>query len=124
MIYRISRIASLTLFALLIIIPSTIVVFGSSKSDAEVYNKPLALPERWNLDNFRFLFEISNVGRTFINSVIVTGFSVTLTLILSSLCAFAISRIITVTGKVLFSLFAWASNSRTSKSCANLFALP
>jgi len=38
MIYRISRIASLTLFALLIIIPSTIVVFGSSKSDAEVYN--------------------------------------------------------------------------------------
>ena len=106
MIYRISRIASLTLFALLIIIPSTIVVFGSSKSDAEVYNKPLALPERWNLDNFRFLFEISNVGRTFINSVIVTGFSVTLTLILSSLCAFAISRMITVTGKVLFSLFA------------------
>jgi len=106
MIYRISRIAYLTLFALLIIIPSTIVVFGSSKSDAEVYNKPLALPERWNLDNFRFLFEISNVGRTFINSVIVTGFSVTLTLILSSLCAFAISRMITVTGKVLFSLFA------------------
>lgn len=106
MIYRISRIASLSLFSLLIIIPSTIVVFGSSKSDAEVYNKPLALPERWNLDNFRFLFEISNVGRTFINSVIVTGFSVTLTLILSSLCAFAISRMITVTGKVLFSLFA------------------
>jgi raffinose/stachyose/melibiose transport system permease protein len=40
------------------------------------------------------------------NSVIVTGFSVTITLALASMCAFAISRMITVTGKVLFSLFA------------------
>lgn len=106
MTYRIIRYLSLTLFAALIIVPSAIVVFGSSKTDAEVYNKPLSLPERWNLDNFRFLFEVSNVGRTFINSVIVTGFSVIITLTLASMCAFAISRMVTVTGKFLFSLFA------------------
>ncbi len=106
MTYRIIRYLSLTVFAVLIIVPSAIVVFGSSKTDAEVYNKPLALPERWNLDNYRFLFEVSNVGRSFINSVIVTGFSVVITLTLASMCAFAISRMITVTGKILFSLFA------------------
>lgn len=106
MTYRIIRYLSLTIFALLIIVPSAIVVFGSSKTDAEVYNKPLSLPERWNLDNFRFLFEVSNVGRSFLNSVIVTGFSVVITLTLASMCAFAISRMITVTGKILFSLFA------------------
>ncbi len=106
MFYKVSRILALSIFAVLIIIPSAIVVLGSSKTDAEVYNKPLALPERWNLANFRFLFEVSNVGRSFLNSIIVTGFSVTITLILASLCAFAISRMITVTGKVLFSLFA------------------
>jgi raffinose/stachyose/melibiose transport system permease protein len=106
MTYRIIRYLSLTLFAVLIIVPSAIVVFGSSKTDAEVYNKPLSLPERWNLDNFRFLFEVSNVGRSFINSVVVTGFSVVITLTLASMCAFAISRMVTVTGKFLFSLFA------------------
>jgi raffinose/stachyose/melibiose transport system permease protein len=104
--YKFLRLISLTIFAMLIIIPSAIVLLGSSKTDAEVYNKPLALPERWNLDNFRFLFEVSNVGKSFINSVIVTGVSVTITLILASLCAFAISRMFTITGKILFSLFA------------------
>ena len=104
--YKFLRLISLTIFAMLIFIPSAIVLLGSSKTDGEVYNKPLALPERWNLDNFRFLFEVSNVGKSFINSVIVTGFSVTITLILASLCAFAISRMFTITGKILFSLFA------------------
>jgi raffinose/stachyose/melibiose transport system permease protein len=104
--YKFLRLVSLTIFAMLIFIPSAIVLLGSSKTDGEVYNKPLALPERWNLDNFRFLFEVSNVGKSFINSVIVTGFSVTITLILASLCAFAISRMFTITGKILFSLFA------------------
>jgi len=106
MIFRILRLVSLTIFAILIIIPSAIVLFGSSKTDTEVYNKPLALPESWNLDNFRTLLEVSNVEQSFINSVIVTSSSVTVTLVLASLCAFAISRMITVTGTILFSLFA------------------
>lgn len=106
MIYKSLRLVSLTIFSVLIIIPSAIVVLGSSKTDGEVYNKPLSLPESWNLNNFRYLFEVSNVGQSFMNSVFVTFFSVTITLALASLCAFAISRMITVTGKVLFSLFA------------------
>lgn len=105
MVFKVARFISLAIFAILIIIPSSIVVFGSSKTDAEVYNSPLSLPERWNLDNYRFLFEVSNVGQSFINSVIVTASSVVLTLLLASLAAYAISRMITVTGKVLFALF-------------------
>ena len=45
MFYKVSRIVALAIFAALIIIPSAIVVLGSTKTDAEVYNKPLALPE-------------------------------------------------------------------------------
>ncbi len=44
MFYKVSRIVALAIFAALIIIPSAIVVLGSTKTDAEVYNKPLALP--------------------------------------------------------------------------------
>jgi raffinose/stachyose/melibiose transport system permease protein len=53
MIFKSSRIVSLTLFAALILIPSLIVVLGSFKTDSEVYNKPLSLPDVWSLDNTR-----------------------------------------------------------------------
>ena len=105
MFYRLLRLFSLIFFAVLILVPSLIVVFGSFKTDSEVYNKPLALPEKWTLNNYRYLFEVSKVGKPFINSVIVTSFSVLITLFLASMCAYAISRMITVTGRVLFALF-------------------
>ena len=105
MIYRSIRTISLLLFGFLILVPSTIVIFGSFKTTSEVYTKPLSLPERWSLDNYRYIFEVSNVGRPFLNSVIVTSTSVILTILLASMCAYAISRMITVSGKILFGLF-------------------
>ena len=105
MIYRLIRTFSLLLFGILILVPSTIVIFGSFKTTAEVYTKPLSLPERWSLDNYRYIFEVSNVGRPFLNSVIVTSASVFLTILLASMCAYAISRMVTVSGKILFGLF-------------------
>lgn len=106
MLYRVSRVISLFTFAALILIPSLIVVMGSFKTDAEVYNKPLSLPEKWNLDNFRRLLSESDLDVSFRNSVFATILSVLLTLILASLASFAIARMITVTGKVLAGLFA------------------
>jgi raffinose/stachyose/melibiose transport system permease protein len=106
MLYRVSRVISLFTFAALILIPSLIVVMGSFKTDAEVYNKPLSLPEKWNLDNFRRLLSESDLDVSFRNSVFVTIISVLLTLIFASLASFAIARMITVTGKVLAGLFA------------------
>ena len=106
MLYRVSRVISLFTFAALNLIPSLIVVMGSFKTDAEVYNKPLSLPEKWNLDNFRRLLSESDLDVSFRNSVFVTILSVLLTLIFASLASFAIARMITVTGKVLAGLFA------------------
>ena len=106
MLYKLSRFVSLFTFAALILIPSLIVVMGSFKTDAEVYNKPLSLPEKWNLDNYRRLLSESDLDVSFRNSVFVTVLSVVLTLIFASLASFAIARMITVTGKVLAGLFA------------------
>jgi raffinose/stachyose/melibiose transport system permease protein len=106
MVYKVSRIVALFTFAALILIPSLIVVMGSFKTDGEVYNKPLALPEKWNLDNYRRLLSESDLDVSFRNSVFVTVLSVVLTLMLASLASFAIARMVTVTGKVLAALFA------------------
>ena len=103
--YKVSKVLALGTFALMILLPSLIVVLGSFKTDAEVYNKPLSLPESWNLDNYSRLLSDSDLDVSFRNSVIVTFSSVVLTLILASLASFAIARMITVSGKVLAILF-------------------
>lgn len=106
MFYKISRIVALTTFAVLIIIPTLVVVFGSFKGDLELMTKPLALPESWSFGNYRELFNNGEIGRNFRNSSIVTLFSVLITLFISSLASFGIARVINVTGRVLFVLFS------------------
>lgn len=106
MIFKSSRIVSLTLFTALILIPSMIVVLGSFKTDSEVYNKPLSFPDVWSLDNYKRLLSDSDLDVSFRNSVVVTLFSVFFTLLFASLASFAIARMITVSGKVLAVLFA------------------
>ena len=107
MIFKGTRIFALITFAALILVPSLIVVLGSFKTDAEVYNKPLSLPENWNLDNYRRLISESDLEVSFRNSVLVTFASVILTLILASMASFAIARMISISGKVLATLFAF-----------------
>ena len=106
MLYKLSRVISLGTFALMILIPSLIVVFGSFKTDAEVYNKPLSLPSVWNLDNYRRLLGDSDLDVSFRNSVFVTVLSVALTLVFASLASFAIARMVTVSKKILAGIFA------------------
>lgn len=105
MFYRVSRIISLALFAILIIVPTLVVIFGSFKSDLELMVKPLALPESWSFRNYRTLLEGGQIITNFRNSIIVTLFSVILTLLIASLASFGIARAINVTGKFLFLLF-------------------
>lgn len=105
MTYKITRFLALSFFALLIIIPSLVVVFGSMKSDLELLTNPLALPTEWTLNNYRKLLDSSEIALSFKNSVIVTTISVVLTLFLASLASFGISRVMNVTGRFLFVLF-------------------
>ncbi|MSW31003.1 MAG: carbohydrate ABC transporter permease, partial [Actinobacteria bacterium] len=107
MIFKTTRIFALLTFAALILVPSLIVVLGSFKTDAEVYNKPLSFPEHWNFDNYRRLLSESDLDISFRNSVFVTVASVVLTLMLASMASFAIARMVTISGKVLATLFAF-----------------
>jgi raffinose/stachyose/melibiose transport system permease protein len=66
----------------------------------------MSLPKSWNLDNYRRLLEDGDILINFKNSIIVTSFSVAITLVLASMVSFAIARLMNITGKVLFTLFA------------------
>jgi raffinose/stachyose/melibiose transport system permease protein len=106
MIYKVFRTTMLTLFAAAIIVPTSIVVLGTFKTDLEIYTKPLSLPQSFNLNNFRTLFADGQMWTPFKNSVFVSVFSVGFTLLFASMVSFAISRSITISGKVMFILFS------------------
>ncbi|MEY3753409.1 MAG: carbohydrate ABC transporter permease [Actinobacteria bacterium] len=106
MIYKIFKNTLLSLFAAAVLVPSSIVILGAFKKDVEIYTKPLALPENWNLDNFRTLIDSGSIFTPFKNSVIVAVFSVFFTVLFASLVAYAIARSVTISGKILFVLFS------------------
>jgi raffinose/stachyose/melibiose transport system permease protein len=79
MIYKISRWIALSVFTLLIIIPSAMVVLGTFKTDLEIYDSPMSLPLNWTLDNYRRLLDDGEILTNFKNSVFVTSLSVLIT---------------------------------------------
>jgi len=104
--YKVLRASSLAIYATIILLPCMIVITGAFKTDFEIYTKPLSLPAVWSFGNFRKLFVESNIATPFMNSVIVSAFSVFFTLLFASLAAYSISRLFTITGRILFLLFS------------------
>ena len=104
--YKVLKNSLLSIYAAIILIPCMIVITGAFKTDFEIYTKPLSLPAKWSIANFKKLFVESDIARPFLNSVVVAAFSVFFTLLFASLAAYAISRLMTVSGKVLFLLFS------------------
>lgn len=123
MIYRISRIFGLTLFAFLIIVPVLMVFFGTFKTDLELMTKPLSLPEKWSLANYRTLLEGGQIATNFRNSVIVTLASVAVALFLASLASFGIARMFNVGAKFLFTLFALGLTIPAATSIIGIYQL-
>lgn len=93
MIHKIVRWAVLAICAALIIVPITVVLFGSFKDMAELFASPFGLPTDWSLRNYVEVIGKQNLGRSFGNSVIVTAASVALTLFVGSLAAYGTARL-------------------------------
>ncbi|ETP70264.1 ABC transporter permease [Planococcus glaciei] len=97
---------SLLVYALLILIPLLVVVLTSMKTLRETFSNPLGLPaDGINIDNYVAIFQEQTMAGYFMNSVIVTLFSVTFTLIFASMIAFGITRLSSWLGNIMFTLF-------------------
>ncbi|MBN2659017.1 MAG: carbohydrate ABC transporter permease [Spirochaetales bacterium] len=79
-------------YALTIIMPLIIMLSTSFKSNAEIFNNPFGLPEKFNFDAYTSLFVISNYGRYFLNSIGVTVISLAVAVTVSALASYAISK--------------------------------
>ena len=90
--------------AIIMLYPILMMAMSGFKTNAEIFTHPFALPNSWNLDNFKVIWTQTNVPRFLLNSVIVTGFSVFFLLVMGTMAAYALSRY-RWRGSIMVSLF-------------------
>lgn len=87
--------AFLIIFAFIQIYPLFWLFEFSLKDNNEIFGGNIAgLPEHWRFENYVTAFLNANVIQYFFNSVIVTGVTIVVTLIISAMSAYAISRMV------------------------------
>ena len=79
----------LTAFA---IVPITILVMNSFKTQAQIGQNPIGLPSELHFENYAKAWDIGNMGMTAANSAIMVIITVTLELVLGGLAAYSLSR--------------------------------
>lgn len=83
----------LVVWALMVIYPLLWVVMSAFKGDSEVIREPLSLiPSKLHWDNFARAWTGGHLGSFFLNTVLVLVGSVTLTMLLGSMAAYALAR--------------------------------
>lgn len=91
--YTLTRRGVLFIYAALVIIPLIVVLSGSFKTTQELFASPFGLPSSLDAKNYSTVVGDNGLGVAFRNSVIVTGLSVPLTLLIGSLASYGIARI-------------------------------
>jgi raffinose/stachyose/melibiose transport system permease protein len=91
--YTLTRGTILAVYAVLIVVPVTVVIFGTFKTTPELFESPFGLPSSLSLENYDIVLNEQNLDQAFLNSVLVTCASVGLTLFLASLAAYGVARI-------------------------------
>jgi len=82
----------LALWTLVVAVPLYILVVSCFKTTAEIYGDKFGLPTSWTLDNFANAWTQAQFARYMWNSFAVTGGAVVLTLVVSAMAAFPLSR--------------------------------
>ncbi|NES26937.1 ABC transporter permease subunit [Micromonospora terminaliae] len=83
----------LLVWALMVLYPLLWVVMSALKSDSEVIQEPLSLiPDTLHFDNFARAWTAGHLGSFFLNTLLVLIGSVTLTMLLGSMAAYALAR--------------------------------
>lgn len=76
----------------MVALPLYVMVVSCFKSTNQIYDSPLALPDSWRLDNFKNAWQQANFDTYLLNSMLVTVAAVLLTIAVSALAAYPLSR--------------------------------
>ncbi len=90
----VSTISHIALIAWVVIIcaPLLWVLMSSFKTTQQIYADPLGLPQSLSFDNFINAWQRADLGRNLINSLVVTGGAVIVTIVVAAMAAYPLSR--------------------------------
>ncbi|MET8042763.1 carbohydrate ABC transporter permease [Micromonospora sp. NPDC005215] len=83
---------ALAVWAVIVIVPIIWTFLAAFKNTTEIFSSPWTLPAELRWENFGRAWTKANVGRYFLNSVIVVGCGTFLTMLLGSMAAYVLAR--------------------------------
>ncbi|MEV4546306.1 N-acetylglucosamine transport system permease protein [Micromonospora echinaurantiaca] len=84
---------ALLVWAILVVAPLVWTILASFKSNTEIFlGSPFALPEVFNFGSYARAWSEANVGRYFLNSVLVVSLSTAGTMLFGSMAAYVLAR--------------------------------
>ncbi|NLM13327.1 MAG: carbohydrate ABC transporter permease [Epulopiscium sp.] len=105
LILNIIKTLALSIVLILYIIPFVLVLINSFKTRVQIVSNPLKLPESYSLSNYLEAFTKMNYSHAFVNSLIITVFSVIFIVVFSSMTAHLLVRKKWVFNKIIFFVF-------------------
>lgn len=93
------------ILALIWLAPFYLMIVNSFKTKKEIFTDTLSLPAGFSLENYYEAFERLSFLQTFLNSVVITGLSVGIIILFSSMAAYALSRNKSKISSILFFIF-------------------
>ena len=78
--------------SIIVIVPFLLVILNSLKTNVQADLMNLSIPDSFHFENFIIVIEKGKLIRSFLNSTIISGFTVFITVIVSAAAAFVLSR--------------------------------
>jgi N-acetylglucosamine transport system permease protein len=95
----------LLLWGFITTLPLLWAIISAFKTNGEFRTRPLGLPASLQWDNFVRAWTEANIGRFFINSVIVVSMSLTMTMAFSAMAAYVLARYDFVGNRLVYYVF-------------------
>ena len=82
----------LVVLSVITVFPIYFLIVNSFKGQKEIVSSPIALPKSWNLEYLKNAAQQIDLGRSLLQTVLITVFAVVLIVLVSSFAAWAIAR--------------------------------
>ena len=82
----------LALWTVIVVLPLLWVLMSSFKTTSDILSSPMSLPTSLKFVNYANAWQTAGIGKWFINTVIVVGFSLVIVMVLGAMCSYVLAR--------------------------------
>jgi len=90
---KIALITGIAVITVMVVFPFVWMIILSFKTNTEIMTNPLALPQMFNIDNYKRAFEVLDYGKLYGNTIFVCLCSIVIELVITFFSSFVIARL-------------------------------